>query len=78
MVALNEAPVQLEHTIEIQKIITGGSGLGRLADGMVVMTPFVLPGEQVTVTEIQRFSGHIQAKTLNTPVAASKTGSTFI
>ena len=65
MVALNEAPVQLEHTIEIQKIITGGSGLGRLAGGMVVMTPFVLPGEQVTVTETQRFSGHIQAKTLD-------------
>ncbi|HEB68099.1 MAG TPA: class I SAM-dependent RNA methyltransferase [Desulfobulbus sp.] len=64
MVALNEAPVQLEHTIEIQKIISGGNGLGHLADGMVVMTPFVLPGEKVTVAEIQRFSGHIQAKTL--------------
>ncbi len=56
--------MQLEHTIEIQKIITGGSGLGRLTDGMVVMTPFVLPNEVVTVAETQRFSGHIQAQTL--------------
>ncbi len=65
MVALNEGSVQLEHTIEIQKIITGGNGLGRLADGMVVMTPFVLAGELVRVAEIQRFSGHVQAKTLD-------------
>ncbi len=69
--------MQLEHTIEIQKIITGGSGLGHLENGMVVMTPFVLPGEQVTVTEIQRFSGHIQAKTLNVVQSSPKRQAPF-
>lgn len=56
--------MQLEHTIEIQKIITGGCGLGRLGDGMVVMTPFVLPGEQVKIVETKRYSGHAQARPL--------------
>ena len=64
MVALNEVPVQTEHTIEIKKIISGGIGLGHLDDGMVIMAPFVLPGETVKLSEIKRFSGYIQAKPL--------------
>lgn len=64
MVALNEVPVQTEHTIEIKKIISGGIGLGHLDDGMVIMAPFVLPGETVKLSETKRFSGYIQAKTL--------------
>jgi len=54
----------MEHTIEIKKIISGGNGLGHLDDGMVIMTPFVLPGELVRTAETKRFSGHIQARTL--------------
>jgi len=54
----------MEHTIEIKKIISGGNGLGYLDDGMVIMTPFVLPGELVRTAEIKRFSGHIQARPL--------------
>jgi len=53
----------MEHTIEIKKIISGGKGLGHLDDGMVIMTPFVLPGELVRTRETKRFSGHIQAQT---------------
>ncbi len=56
--------MQLEHTVEIKKIIAGGNGLGHLHDGMVVMVPFVLVGERVRVAEIKRFSGYIQAKLL--------------
>lgn len=64
MIALNMSPVQTEHTIEIKKIIAGGNGLGHLHDGMVVMVPFVLPGERVRISEIQRFSGHLRAEVL--------------
>ncbi len=34
-------------TVFIEKVVAGGLGLGRLADGMVVMIPGVLPGEEV-------------------------------
>lgn len=37
------------HTVTIGKIITGGHGLAKLDDGMVVMVPFVLPAEKVVV-----------------------------
>ncbi len=57
--------MQTEHTLEIKKIIAGGNGLGHLDDGMVVMTPFVLPGERVNVAKLKQFSGHIQATTLS-------------
>jgi len=56
--------VQTEHTLEIKKIIAGGSGLGHLADGMVVMVPLVLDGELVRVVEVKRCAGHIQAELL--------------
>lgn len=35
--------------ITVEKVIKGGLGLGRLADGQVVMVPRVLPGELVRV-----------------------------
>lgn len=44
----------MEHTLEIKKIIHGGSGLGYLKDGLVTMVPFVLPGETVVVQEKKR------------------------
>jgi 23S rRNA (uracil1939-C5)-methyltransferase len=34
--------------IEIEKLVYGGDGLGRL-NGQVVLTPFVLPGEKVSI-----------------------------
>jgi len=57
--------VQIQHLLEIQKIITGGMGLARLDGGMVVMVPYVLPGEQVLVEETQRKRGYIQARPLD-------------
>ncbi len=52
----------MNHTITVEKIINGGKGLGRLDDGMVVMVPFVLPGETVEVVEKKRFSGYLAAE----------------
>lgn len=59
MVAWKGYSVQMEHTVEIKKIITGGKGLGYLPDGMVAMVPFTLPGEIVHAREIRRFSGYV-------------------
>lgn len=35
-------------TIEVEKLVYGGEGLARI-DGQVILTPFVLPGERVSV-----------------------------
>ena len=53
------------QTLHIEKIIHGGNGLGRLEDGLVVMVPFVLPGEQVEVKEKKRSKKFIQAELLS-------------
>ncbi|HFQ89501.1 MAG TPA: class I SAM-dependent RNA methyltransferase [Desulfobulbus sp.] len=48
--------------IRIEKLITGGRGLGRMADGMVVMVPLVLPGELVEARIVRRLRGHLEAE----------------
>ncbi len=35
--------------VTIERLVAGGNGLGRLADGRVVFVPAVVPGDQVTV-----------------------------
>ncbi len=62
MVASNCYSVQMEHTIDIEKVITGGKGLGRLPDNMVVMVPSVLPNERILVRETRRFRNHLDAE----------------
>ena len=52
----------MNHTIRIEKIIHGGQGLGRLEDGIIVMTRFVLPGEEVEVKEKKKQRGYIEAE----------------
>ncbi len=54
-------PLFMSEKIRIDKIIPGGNGLGRLADGMVSMVRFVLPGELVQVAEIKRNRGFVEA-----------------
>ncbi len=49
------------HTVNIEKIISGGLGLGRLDDGMIVLTKFVLPGERVRVKETKKRRGYMEA-----------------
>jgi 23S rRNA (uracil1939-C5)-methyltransferase len=52
------------HTIIIEKLITGGYGLGRLDNGMVVHVPFVLPGEKVRIQPIKKHAKYIVAEVL--------------
>jgi len=49
------------HRIKIEKIITGGFGLGRLATGQIVLTRFVLPDETVLVRETVSHRGYLEA-----------------
>lgn len=53
------------HTIIIEKVVAGGHGLGRLANGMVVMVPFVLPGETVVVAFGRQHKGYITGTLLD-------------
>lgn len=50
------------HTVRIEKNIHGGKGLARLDSGMVVLVPFVLPGEEVEVRETVRRRGYMEAE----------------
>lgn len=52
------------HTITIDKVVTGGHGLARLASGLVVLVPFVLPGERVVVRVERERKGFAQASLL--------------
>ena len=49
------------HTLVIEKLVTGGKGLGRLDEGIVVLVPHVLPGEKVLVREVSRKRDYITA-----------------
>jgi 23S rRNA (uracil1939-C5)-methyltransferase len=47
------------HTVIIEKLITGGFGLGRLRNGIVVLVRYVLPKERVAVYEVKRKKDYI-------------------
>jgi 23S rRNA (uracil1939-C5)-methyltransferase len=49
------------HTLTIDKLVQGGIGLGRLANGMVILVRGVLPGEKVLVRELHRKKDYILA-----------------
>lgn len=50
--------------LTVEKVIKGGLGLGRLADGQVVMVPRVLPGERVRVRLCRRHKQYQEADLL--------------
>ncbi len=50
--------------VTIEKLIAGGLGLGRRPDGMVVLVPQVLPGEEVRLTAIKRKRDYLFARLL--------------
>ena len=58
------------HTVTIDKVVTGGHGLARLASGLVVLVPFVLPGETVVITLGKQKKGFAEA-TLHEVLAPS-------
>ncbi len=45
---MKSIPEALPATVNIEKLVYGGEGLGRI-DGQVVLAPFVLPGERVEI-----------------------------
>lgn len=57
-------PRASQHTLTIDKVVTGGHGLARLTSGMVVMVPFVLPGERVVVELGKVHKGFAEASLL--------------
>lgn len=48
--------------IRIEKIVAGGAGLGRAADGRVVMVPGVLPGEMARVAVKRTYRQYLEAE----------------
>lgn len=48
-------------TVEVEKLVYGGDGLARL-DGQVVLTPFVLPGEQIEVITTRGKGGVLRGR----------------
>jgi 23S rRNA (uracil1939-C5)-methyltransferase len=48
------------NVINIEKLIYGGAGLARV-DGEVILTPYVLPGEQVEIAPAERRGGVTRA-----------------
>ncbi|MEN8135800.1 MAG: class I SAM-dependent RNA methyltransferase [Thermodesulfobacteriota bacterium] len=50
--------------VMIDKVVAGGLGLGRLADGMVVMAPYALPGEEILVRAKRRKKKYMEAELL--------------
>ncbi len=49
------------HSVLIEKLVPGGFGLGRLQEGIVILTRYVLPGEKVLVREVSRKKDFITA-----------------
>jgi len=55
--------------IEIEKLVYGGQGLGRV-DGRAVLVPFVLPGERVEIEAVRETPGLVHARPLSWPLQA--------
>ena len=49
----------------IEKLVTGGAGLGRTADGQALFVPGTIPGERVRVRVTRRRKGYGQAELLD-------------
>jgi len=51
-----------QYCIEIQSLVYGGYGLGRLPEGKTVFVPFVIPGEQAIIRVIEEMRNHAIAE----------------
>jgi 23S rRNA (uracil1939-C5)-methyltransferase len=52
--------------VEIEKLVYGGQGLGRV-NGRTVLVPFVVPGEQVEVEAVKETPSLVQARPVDLP-----------
>jgi 23S rRNA (uracil1939-C5)-methyltransferase len=60
---MNERPAKAGHpVIEIERLVPGGAGLGRLADGRAALVPGGLPGDRLRLLEIRDKKSFVQAK----------------
>ena len=50
--------------VSVEKLVYGGDGLAR-DSGHVILTPFVLPGERVIVTPVEKRKGLLRTRPLN-------------
>jgi 23S rRNA (uracil1939-C5)-methyltransferase len=57
--------VNAEFEVNIESLVYGGSGLGRLADSRAVFIPFTLPGEKVLARIKEEKKGYVMAEALN-------------
>ena len=57
-------PIVRNFEVTVEKLVYGGEGLAR-QDGRVVLTPYVLPGERVSVKAEREKPGLVRAATLN-------------
>ena len=48
--------------VQIEKLVIGGNGLGRLPDGKVVLVPYVLPGEEVEARPLSKKKNYVEAR----------------
>ena len=51
--------------VDIQTMVYGGDGMGRLQDGRAVFVPSVLPGERVRVWLVEEKKAYARAQLLN-------------
>lgn len=54
----------MTFSLTIDKLVLGGQGLGRRADGKVVLVPGVLPGEEVVAAPVEDKKSFVQARLL--------------
>jgi 23S rRNA (uracil1939-C5)-methyltransferase len=52
------------YEVEINSLVYGGDGLGRLPDGRALFVPFCLPGERVRISLIEEKPRHARAELL--------------
>jgi len=57
-------------SLAVEKVVAGGLGLGHRSDGMVVLVPGVLPGEQVRVRVRHRKKGFLEGDLLAVETAS--------
>ena len=55
--------------VEIEKLVYGGQGLGRL-DGRAVLVPYVVPGDRVEIEPVRETPGLLHAKAVAWPVTS--------
>ena len=62
LAAVSRGPhIRVPIQIEIEKLVHGGMGLGRV-DGRVVLVPYVLPGELVEIEPVRETKSLIRGR----------------